>query len=92
MKINITYILIALVTLLIGANSLLFAKTIVLGDTLSKMEKQTQQLQIANLDLSKELYSQNSLQSLAKDAEALGFVKAAQPITLESLDTYALAK
>jgi hypothetical protein len=42
--------------------------------------------------LSKELYSQNSLQSLAKDAQALGFVQAAQPITLESLDTYALAK
>lgn len=92
MKINVTYVLIAIAGILIAANSILFAKTIVLGDTLLKMERETQQLKIANLDLTKELYSQTSLEALSKDAEVMGFVKVAQPITLESLATYALLK
>lgn len=73
-------------------NILLFAHSLSVGDAIQKVERETQQIKIANLELEKQLSSINSLESLTKDAQILGFVKEAQPVNLDHFASYALAK
>lgn len=91
MKFNLKYIFGLLILSLIGINIYFFVKTVALGDTIVKTEREINKLRIENSEMEKKLYSLNSLQNLRSLASNLGFTKESEPIYLDNLK-YALAK
>lgn len=74
-----------LIMFLITLNGYFFVKTMILGNSLIKIEKEMKKLKIENSEIEKKVYSLNSLQNLQGIASSLGFVKNAELFYLESL-------
>jgi cell division protein FtsL len=91
MRKNWKLLAIGAVITLLSINIVLFSKTIIIGDNVSKTENEIHKLKITNMELEQKLYTMNSLERLSMVAKELGFTKEAQPITLNNL-TYAQAK
>lgn len=73
-----------LIAVLIAANVYLFAKGIVVSDTVQRLEIATEKLKIENSDLQTKLYKINSLSNMDLIATDLGFTKKAEPIFLNA--------
>ncbi len=72
------------IAILLGANVFLFAKGIVVSDTVQRLEISTEKLKIENSDLQTKLYKINSLSNMDLIATDLGFTKKAEPIFLDA--------
>ncbi len=91
MKIKIGYIIIAIVLGLSFINIILFAKSVILADSIQKIELSTEKVITENQRLEEKLYSENSSEMIEKKAEWLGFTKKATPVYLDTLQ-YAQAR
>lgn len=89
MKFNIRTTIIALIIFLIAINIYLCVQSLFLGETILKLEEDIQKLILENSQLEKKVFFLNSVESLEKKAQSLGFTKKAEPIYLENLK-YAL--
>lgn len=67
---------------LMTANIILFARTVVLSDQITKMEGQTSAITLQNQQLRQKLYSLQSLSNVEQYAEDLGFTGKAQALNL----------
>jgi len=76
---------------LMSANVILFARSVSVSDSLSKMEAETQRLKTENQQLEQKLFSLNSLTRLDKVADYLGFTQSAKVLDLTPLK-YAMNK
>lgn len=90
-RLNLKYIIGFVLFILLLINIYLWTKSIVLGDSIRKMEIETAKLKVENEELERKVYSLGSLQNLEQAAGRLGFTKRSEPIYLESLK-YAQAK
>lgn len=79
------HIIIIVVLGLSLVNIVLFAKSVILADSISKLETSIQKVSINNKKLEKQLYASNSLERIEKKAGKLGFTKKAAPVYLETL-------
>lgn len=66
------------------ANIILFARTVILSDQITKMESQTTEITLHNEQLRQKLYSLQSLSNVEKYAEDLGFSGKAQALNFGS--------
>lgn len=85
MKFNIKTTVIGLIIFLIVINIYLCVQSLFLGETILKLEEDIKKLSLENLQLEKKVFSLNSVESLEKKAQTLGFTKKAEPIYLENL-------
>ena len=72
-----------IVFVLFTINVILFAKTIILTDAITKLESEMEKNKIENRELERQLYTAQSLDRLNKQAVRLGFVKKAEPIPID---------
>lgn len=72
--------------MLIGANIVIFVKSMSLSQQINLFEMETKKLKQENIELEKEAYRINSLQYVSSIAAELGFKKKAEPYFLENLD------
>lgn len=91
MRLKIGHIIIIVVLALSFINIFLFAKSVILADSIQKLELSTEKLVTQNQRLEQELYASNSSTMLQKKAEWLGFSKQATPVYLDTLQ-YAQAR
>ncbi|KXK07257.1 MAG: Cell division protein FtsL [Microgenomates bacterium OLB22] len=83
-KYNITIGLIVTVLLLMGANIVLFARTVVISDTISRLEQHKVGLERQNERLRVDLYELKSYEKVSAYAESLGFTQKATALNLET--------
>ncbi len=69
---------------LMTANIILFARTVVLSDQITKMESQTTSIALENEQLRQKLYSIQSLSNVEQYAGGLGFTQKARALDLGS--------
>jgi len=85
MKINFKLGTIFLILFLLATNVYLMTKSLFLGDSILRIEKEIDKLKVENSELEKELYSLTSLQNLTELALPLGFTNESEPIYLDNL-------
>ncbi len=85
MLIKLNQVFCGLLTILFAINIYLYAQSVVIGDQVNKTEKEIKVIKNINQDLTKQIYSINSLASLEEMAKVMGFTKKAEPIFLEGL-------
>jgi cell division protein FtsL len=83
-KHNITIGLVITVFLLMGANIVLFARTVVISDTISKLEQHKIELERQNEKLRVNLYELKSYEKVSAYADSLGFTQKATALNLET--------
>lgn len=76
---------------LLTANIMIFASSVKLTDSITKLESDTQKVRKENEQLTQKLYSENSLAILEHLAEDMGFTKQTEPYYLDNTG-YALAQ
>lgn len=91
MKFDFKPAVIILVFFLVSLNIYMFAKTVVIGDEILRIEKNIKKVKIENSDLEKKLYSLSSIRNLEKTAVILGFTEKSEPFFLKNLN-YAFAR
>ena len=82
--------LVVLTALLLG-NIFIFASSVKLTDSITKLESETQRIRKENGQLRQKLYAENSLQTLEYIAGKSGFTQQAEPFYLGKTD-YAMAR
>lgn len=83
-KHNITIGLAITVFLLMGANIVLFARTVVISDTISKLEQHKIELERQNEKMRVNLYELKSYEKVSAYADSLGFTQKATALNLET--------
>lgn len=90
MKNRISVIIVFSIIVLLACNALLFSKTLSIQDKIAKLEKDTSDLKVENLDLTARLSQMQSINYITEVADKLKFKKSTKVQYVDDPE-YALA-